>query len=134
MNTQNQTQVKFYLDPACPWCWRTNLWIREVEQTRPVQVEWDFFSLSMVNKQTESLAGLNSPSEAALRTLVLARRQSGNEGVAHLYLAIGQAHHERKIKLDDQEMIRPACLSMARSLLKCHQVKQPASFGTTWLI
>ncbi len=108
MDTQKQTSVKFYLDPACPWCWRTNLWIRQVEQTRPVQVEWDFFSLSMVNKQSESLAGLNSPSEAALRTLVLARRQSGNAGVARLYLAIGQAHHERKVKLDDHEMIGAA--------------------------
>lgn len=100
--------VKFYLDPACPWCWRTSLWIREVAKVRPIAIEWDFFSLSMVNKQADNLAGLNSPSEPALRTLALARRTGGNQAVGDLYLAIGKARHEREAKLDDLEMIRAA--------------------------
>lgn len=101
-------KVKFYLDPACPWCWRTSLWIREVAKVRPIAIEWDFFSLTMVNKQAANLQGLNSPSEPALRTLAMARRMGGNQAVGDLYLAIGQARHEREAKLDDLEMIRAA--------------------------
>lgn len=108
MNETSQTKVKFYIDPACPWCWRTSLWIRQVEQVRPVKVEWDFFSLSMVNSKSETLAGLNSASEPALRTMVLARREGGNEAVGQLYLAIGKARHEREAKLDDREVILAA--------------------------
>src|ERR1700694_1966722 len=103
-----QTKVQFYLDPACPWCWRTNLWIREVAQVRPIEIEGDFLSLSMVNKQASSLEGLNSPSEAALRTLVLARRKDGNDAVARLYLALGEARHSRQEKLEDQAVVKAA--------------------------
>lgn len=29
--------VEFSFDPSCPWAWRAALWIREVEQVRPIQ-------------------------------------------------------------------------------------------------
>ena len=108
MTEQNQTDLKFYFDPACPWAWRTSLWIREVVKVRPVNLEWDFFSLTMINNQAQNLEGLNSPSEKGLRTLVLARRNGGNEAVDKLYLALGKARHENGAKLDDDAVVLEA--------------------------
>ena len=42
--------VDFYLDTACPWSWRTSVWMREVQKVRDVDVHWKFFSLEVVNK------------------------------------------------------------------------------------
>jgi predicted DsbA family dithiol-disulfide isomerase len=107
-DTDKITTVKFYLDPACPWCWRANLWIRQVATVRPIKIEWKFFSLTMVNEQAQTLAGLDSPSEPALRTMALLQQELGNDAVGKFYLAIGQARHERLENLEDHAVIRAA--------------------------
>jgi predicted DsbA family dithiol-disulfide isomerase len=96
--------VVFYLDPICPWTWRASLWLREVRQVRPVEIEWRFFSLDK-NREGEWIEGRSG---VALRTLALARRQGGPEAVDRLYLALGEARHERKEELRDPSVVDAA--------------------------
>jgi len=45
------TAVEFYLDPMCPWAYRTSTWIREVRSQIDLQVDWRFFSLEEINRE-----------------------------------------------------------------------------------
>src|SRR5215469_8022589 len=86
--------VEFFYEPVCGWAWRTSIWLRRVARERPIPVQWKLLSLAAINspedwtKDTNTghidAAGLN-------RTLLLARRKSGNEAMDRLYVAYGNA-------------------------------------------
>lgn len=96
------TPLTFYFDPACPWAWRTSLWVREVRQRQPLDISWKVFSLAIANGQSD-------PNRRNyLRTLVLARREGGNDAVDRLYLAMGQAVHERREDIKKQGVVEAA--------------------------
>jgi len=42
-------QVTFWFDVACPFCWQTSRWMKEVEKVRDVNVEWVPMSLAVLN-------------------------------------------------------------------------------------
>ena len=73
----NQTSLRFYFDPVCPWAWRTSLWIREVAKVRPLSIEWDILSLQAVNKGKDSLKETHFKSEKGFRIMALLRRKYG---------------------------------------------------------
>src|ERR671934_68679 len=50
------TELTVYVDPACPWAWRTALWVRAVRQMRPLRVQWRLFSLTEVHRGEDPLA------------------------------------------------------------------------------
>lgn len=103
------TSINFHFDPLCPLAWRTALWIREAREVRPVTVTWRFFSLELVNRKEGVTPDYQKDgSWAAHRTLVLARRQGGNDAVERLYLALGSAQHGRRESIKDVEVIRAA--------------------------
>jgi predicted DsbA family dithiol-disulfide isomerase len=84
------TPLTFYFDPVCPWAWRTSLWAREVQRQQPLDITWKVFSLGIAN-------GRSDPNwRNYLRALVLARREGGNDAIDRLYLAMGQAVHDRR--------------------------------------
>jgi 2-hydroxychromene-2-carboxylate isomerase len=103
-NGNGRPVVDFYLDTACPWSWRTSVWMREVQKVRDVDVHWKFFSLEVVNKannpDAETRPG-HLESRNTFRTMVLARRVGGDEAVDKLYEAFGTAKHEEKRALDE---------------------------------
>ena len=106
--------VDFYLDTACPWSWRTSVWMREVMKVRDVDVTWKFFSLELVNKKNDPDAPTRPghlESRNTFRMMVLARRKYGAEAVNKLYEAFGTAKHEEKKDLDE-ETVR-ACIEKA---------------------
>ncbi|MCC7371833.1 MAG: DsbA family protein [Chloroflexi bacterium] len=106
--------VDFYLDTACPWSWRTSVWMREVMKVRDVDVHWKFFSLELVNKKNDPTAQPRAghlESRNTFRAMVLARRKYGDEAVNKLYEAFGTAKHEEKKDLDEA-MVR-ACIEKA---------------------
>lgn len=89
--------VRFHFDPACPWAWQSALWIWEVESVRDVEVEWRLFSLRMINAVDDD-ARARERGSVELRTLTLARRSGGNDGVARLYRALGERTHDASQK------------------------------------
>lgn len=109
-STANETRVRFLFDPACPWAWRTSLWMREVRDQKGIDVEWDLLSLEHVNRDNtdEKYTELLKKSRLALRTLALAKQRGGNESIDKLYLALGKARHDRREELDDQEVLKNA--------------------------
>jgi 2-hydroxychromene-2-carboxylate isomerase len=99
MTVSNQTErVDFYFDPLCPWAWITSLWIREVRDQRPLDIEWKFFSLAGVNERADVWHG-------PLRIAALARRESGNDATDRAYLALGRLFHEREKSFDEIEQL-----------------------------
>jgi len=144
--------LTFYFDPLCPWAWRTSLWVREVQKVQPLDVEWKVFSLSEMNRGNDPLAAEHAQSDAVLRALVLARRVAGNDAVDKLYLALGQARHDRRENLKDEGVIEAALeaagldLGLLRQALDDPSTDEEArsehreaaekydAFGVPWLV
>ena len=105
MAANGKPVVDFYLDTACPWSWRTSVWMREVQKVRDVDVHWKFFSLEIVNKANDPNAPTRPghlESRNTFRTMVLARRRGGDEAVNKLYHEFGTAKHEEKKDLNEE--------------------------------
>jgi 2-hydroxychromene-2-carboxylate isomerase len=104
MAANGKPVVDFYLDTACPWSWRTSVWMREVAKVRDVDVHWKFFSLEEINRANNPDAEVRPghlESRNTFRTMVLARRRGGDEAVNKLYHEFGTAKHEEKKALDE---------------------------------
>jgi predicted DsbA family dithiol-disulfide isomerase len=99
--------VNFHFDPVCPWAWRTSLWIREVAKVRPISVHWKFLSLEYINSTRPGGQVKDSHITArdSFKVMALARRELGEEAVDKLYLAFGQARHDRKEDIGDESVI-----------------------------
>jgi predicted DsbA family dithiol-disulfide isomerase len=105
--------INFHFDPRCPFAWRTALWAREVRKVRQLEITWRFFSLAIANQpEGGSQDYVNGAGWAALRTLALVRRQSGNEGVEKLYIALGNAAHGRRENIGERAVVE-ACVKEA---------------------
>jgi 2-hydroxychromene-2-carboxylate isomerase len=106
------TSLRFYFDPACPWAWRTSLWIREAAKVRAIEVEWDFLSLQAINKGKDSLKDAHFKSEKGFRVMALLRRKynpaEANQLIDKLYLELGQALHERKEDIGEDRVVQAA--------------------------
>jgi 2-hydroxychromene-2-carboxylate isomerase len=100
--------VDFYFDPVCPWAWRTSLWIQEVARVRPLELRWRCLSLEEINRSAGTLKDVHSTSRSSFRTLVLARRQGGEDAIGRLYAALGSARHARKQDLGDPATVTAA--------------------------
>lgn len=107
------TTLNFHFDPLCPFAWRTALWAREARKVRPITINWHLFSLEIANRPQGTQADyVNGHGWIALRTLALARRQYGNEGMEKLYIALGNAQHGRKENISNREVVE-ACTEQA---------------------
>jgi predicted DsbA family dithiol-disulfide isomerase len=104
-------QVEMYVDPACPWCWLTALWLFEVEQVRPITVTTKLFSLAEVNRADAAHVDALQAAERALRVMVAARRAGGEQATRAVYRSLGEANHERDGTLDETETLRAAVLA-----------------------
>lgn len=105
--------INFHFDPLCPWAWRTALWAREARKVRPIEIRWRLFSLEVGNRQPGVEPDYeNGNGWAALRSLALARRQSGNEGIEKLYLSLGNAQHGHKESIREHGIVQ-ACAEKA---------------------
>jgi predicted DsbA family dithiol-disulfide isomerase len=104
--TGQTTEIDFYFDPGCPWAWRTSLWIREVAKVRPVTIHWKFLRLESINttRGGEVKQG-HIQARDSFKLMALARREQGDEAVDRLYLALGQAKHDRKENLAERDVL-----------------------------
>ncbi|HLG74863.1 MAG TPA: DsbA family protein [Ktedonobacteraceae bacterium] len=98
--------INFHFDPLCPLAWRTALWAREARTVRPIDIHWRLFSLEVVNRKEGTEPDyVNGNGWTALRTLALARRQAGNEGIEKLYVALGNAQHGHQQSIRQREVV-----------------------------
>jgi predicted DsbA family dithiol-disulfide isomerase len=107
--------IRFYFDPACPWCYQTSRWARRLEELGELTIDWRVFSLAIVNRGDEGRAASDAGSAPALRTAVMVRRAHGEPAVGRFYAAQGAAIHERAEQGDDlaviEESLRTAGLA-----------------------
>ena len=100
-------RIHFYFDPICPWAWLTSRWATRLEELGEVELEWRLFSLGVANlpegqEPPDEPIGSSGP---LLQLLAQARRVGGNEAVARLYTAMGQAAHVRQEELSDAAVL-----------------------------
>ncbi len=95
------TKIEFYLSPSCPWAWRTALWIRQVAEQVPLEIDWKLFSLAIVNRGHDYSPDSHSFGYQAEILLTAARHFGGNDAVESLYMALGDALHGRREERND---------------------------------
>ncbi len=101
-------QVELHVDPACPWCWLTALWLFEVEQVRPITITTKLFSLAEINRADGANSDALKAAERALRVMVAARRAGGEKATRVVYRALSEANHERNDAPGEMETLRAA--------------------------
>jgi 2-hydroxychromene-2-carboxylate isomerase len=96
------TDVRFWIDPVCPFCWMTSKWARTVARQRGMGLEWRFISLRLLNAHVDYDAQFPPEYEAGhtaglrlLRVAARAREEHGPGAVDALQQAMGDAIFER---------------------------------------
>jgi predicted DsbA family dithiol-disulfide isomerase len=105
MNNQN---VELHVDPLCPWCWLTALWLFEVERIRPLRITTKVFSLAEVNRAEDDKRDPDGDMVRPLRVLVAARRAGGEAAIRAVYRELSEARHERDEPLAEVATLRAA--------------------------
>ena len=97
---QSLEDVQFWFDPLCPWAWITSRWMLEVENVRPVHVDWRIMSLAYLNLVQHEGKGLSeeylarmSKAWGPVRVCAAAAQDGGREVLGPLYTAIGTRFH-----------------------------------------
>ena len=93
---EERKKVRFWFDPICPWAWLTAQWMLEVENLRPVDVEWHEMSLAVLNKGRDippKYAEAMKRAWAPVRVVTAARVEHGGDVVLPLYAAMGTHIH-----------------------------------------
>ncbi len=92
----SSSDIRFYFDPVCPFCWLTSKWIRMVQEERGLTVDWRFISLRLINSHIDYDAHFPPEYEAGhtaglrlLRVAARARAEIGPEAVDRLQAAYG---------------------------------------------
>lgn len=101
-------QIRFYVDPRCPWCYQTSRWARRLEALGEVSIDWRPFSLEVVNKGDDGRRAPNSGSAPALRLLLAVRSLAGNRAAGEFYASIAGAVHQHGRAADDPDALREA--------------------------
>lgn len=113
--------VDFHFDVMCPYAYQTSKWIRSVQATTDLVVNWRFFSLEEINL----VDGKKHPWErpwsygwSLLRIAAHLRRQDPAL-VDRWYLATGEALHEHGRRVHDPDVAREVAgeLGLAPSLV-----------------
>ncbi len=91
------SDLEFFFDPVCPFCWVTSQWVRNVERHRSLDVVWRPLSLRLLN---EPLGYEGKPARypdahqrglEMLRVVDAARDEHGPGVVGDLYSMLGEA-------------------------------------------
>lgn len=100
------TNIEFYFDPSCPWCWITSRWLTVVQQERDINVTWLPFSLTMKNNEMEGKGDspypeMHKSSHRVLRVIEeLAVKENADRG--ELYSAFGKKHFVEQREYSDE--------------------------------
>ena len=88
-------KVTFWFDVACPFCWLTSRWMKEVEKVRDVEIEWVPMSLAVLNDGRDIPSDYAKAMEANWGPArVFAKvKDEALEKVDELYTAMGTLVH-----------------------------------------
>ena len=101
------TTISIWIDPGCPWTWRTSRWLRSVAAVRGLDIDWHVMSLVVLNEHREIPAAFRerlAESWRLVRLLAAARAEGGSFAVGRLYDAVGTTIHEQGHQLDDNDV------------------------------
>lgn len=87
--------VRFWFDPACPFCWITSRWLVRVAGHRDLSIEWSPISLLMKNgtREGEPYFAEVTASHGMLRTVEALRADGHADRIGALYTELGRALH-----------------------------------------
>jgi len=95
--------LDFFFDPVCPWAWLTSRWVVEVASQRPLEVDWKFICLKIVNEDKsyekdfpEGYTRGHEIGRELLRVAAAIRETEGNEGVGRYYTELGTRYHNQR--------------------------------------
>lgn len=95
--------LDFFWDPVCPWAWITSRWVREVQAQRPLDVDWRFIALKIVNEDkgyspelVERYTKVHGMGYTLLNVAAAVREKHGREPLGELYTALGTRIHIEK--------------------------------------
>ena len=123
--------VIFYFDPRCPWCYQTSRWARRLAELGEVDVDWQVFSLEVVNRpEGTDPADLEATGSPSLRTAVLLADEHGPEAVGPFYAALGRRTFEVAPPASDPvEVIRESLAEVGHDPGLCDRaVADPATW------
>jgi hypothetical protein len=93
-------ELEFFWDPVCPWAWLTSRWVVNVIAERPMDVDWKFICLRIVNAERDYEREFRPGYERGhtrglelLRVAAAARASIGPDAVLPLYTAFGTRIH-----------------------------------------
>lgn len=103
-----RTDIEFFFDPVCPFCWVTSRWVRHVQRLRDLHVRWRFVSLRMLNEghYDEKPPGYPAAHQRGLellRVAAAAQAEAGSEILGDVYDAFGGALWNAEPPSDDDE-------------------------------
>lgn len=91
----SDSDIEFFFDPVCPFCWVTSEWVRNVMQVRPLTVTWRPLSLRLLNEpigyedKPEGYPDAHQRGLEMLRVVAAVRDARGPEVLGDLYRALG---------------------------------------------
>ena len=94
--SETRTTAGFWFDPVCPWAWMASRWMLEVQEVRPVDVDWQVMSLAVLNDGRdlpEQYVELMAKAWGPVRVVTAARERHGDDVVLPLYTALGERFH-----------------------------------------
>ena len=98
--TDERINADMWFDPLCPWAWITSRWLLEVEQVRPVDIDFHVMSLSVLNEGRDDCpSSTRSCCRAGwgrVRVAIAAEQKYGPAVLRDLYTALGTRIHLAK--------------------------------------
>src|SRR3954463_7695520 len=95
--------LEFFWDPVCPWAWITSRWVVNVCAEQPMDVDWKFICLRIVNEDRDYERDFRPGYERGhtrglelLRVAAAVREKHGRDAVHALYTSYGQIIHLQK--------------------------------------
>lgn len=107
------SDLEFFFDPVCPFCWVTSRWMRHVQRLESLDVRWRFISLRILNEgqYDDKPAGYPAAHQRGLemlRVAAAARAEAGPEIVGDIYDALGGAvWNAEPAEHDEDDPFRP---------------------------
>ena len=96
-------RVRFWFDPACPFCWVTSRWLLRVAAHRPLDIEW--LPISLLEKNStrpgERFYAEVTASHRMLRVVEAVRAAGHADRIGDLYTAMGRALH---VEIEDVDL------------------------------